>query len=44
MTVLQRVYEHTPLLPQNVGGVQAEITSHGFPPTQRNRCGLRLSK
>ena len=32
------------LAAQNVGGVQAEITSHGLPPTQRNRCGRRLSK
>ena len=29
---------------QNVGGVQAEITSQGLAPTQRKRCGLRLSK
>ena len=27
-----------------VEDVQAEITSHGFPPTQRKRCGRRLSK
>ena len=29
---------------QNVGGVQALITSQGLPPTQRKRCGRRLSK
>ena len=29
---------------QKVGGVQALITSHGTGPTQRKRCGLRLSK
>ncbi len=29
---------------QNVGGVQALITSQGTGPTQRNRCGRRLSK
>jgi hypothetical protein len=29
---------------QNVGGVQAEMTSQGLPPTQRKRCGRRLSK
>ena len=29
---------------QNVGGVQALITSHGLAPTQRKRCGRRLSK
>ncbi|NRQ16202.1 hypothetical protein BHMPCIPO_03459 [Ensifer sesbaniae] len=30
--------------PQNVGGVQALITSQGTGPTQRNRWGRRLSK
>jgi hypothetical protein len=29
---------------QNVGGVQALITSHGLLPMQRKRCGRRLSK
>jgi hypothetical protein len=29
---------------QNVGGVQALISLHGFAPTQRKRCGRRLSK
>jgi hypothetical protein len=27
---------------QNVGGVQALISSHGLAPTQRKRCGRRL--
>ena len=44
VTALQRVYECTSLLHQNVGGVQAEITSQALPPTQRKRCGRRLSK
>lgn len=29
---------------QKVGGVQALMTSQGTGPTQRKRCGLRLSK
>jgi hypothetical protein len=29
---------------QNVGGVQALITSQGLLPMQRKRCGRRLSK
>jgi len=44
VAALQRIYEYTYLLHQNVGGVQAEMTSQAFPPTQRKRCGLRLSK
>src|ERR1700726_3787332 len=35
---------HRPPRPQNVGGVQALINSHGLAPTQRKRCGRRLSK
>lgn len=40
----ERTDAYTRSFPQNVGGVQAEITSQALPPTQRKRCGLRLSK
>jgi CheY-like chemotaxis protein len=33
-----------PRPPQNVGGVQALMISQGAAPTQRKRCGRRLSK